>query len=189
MNSFSWIEAMVPRDRRKLGALAVWDRGDGELPPIVLSVTRAFFKADTARAAAEGNPTRDPIHPYGDFPLGRYRVTGGSGVHVDLYPWYVNDETDPGDFHIPAIDRDDAMWAFKRRTPAGAVKVARWGIDIHGGRLAADAQYVYPHKMRPTFGCIRMLDRDLQNLIYLIQRRNIELLVAAEFPGSGGGDY
>jgi hypothetical protein len=188
MNTFTWIEAMVPHDRRRLGALVVWDRGDGDLPPIVLSVSRAFFKSDTLRAAAEGNPTRDPILPYGDFPLGRYRISCVSDLHVDLGAWYETDETDDDPVYLPAIDRDDAMWAFRRRTPEGTVKVARWGINIHGGKLAT-SPYVYPHLMRPTFGCIRMLDRDLQNLIYLIERRNIELLIAAEFPATAGEDY
>jgi hypothetical protein len=191
MNSLTWIEAMVPRDRRKLGALAVWDRGDGDLPPIVLAVFRAFFKADTARALAEGNPLRDTTHPYGDFPLGRWAISGCTDFNVDLTPWqmFIEDEHDGEDpFYLGAIESDDACWAFRDRTPMGQPKARRWGIDIHGGREAPE-DYVYPHRMRPTFGCIRMLDRDLQNLIHLIGRRDIQLMIAAEFPGTLGGDY
>lgn len=128
------IVATLPKDRNLPGVLRIVDeRG-----------VTAFFcpclgKADNARARAEGNPTRDPLRPFGDTPLGFWKATIGPRF------------TKPEDVRTYGVHRvimlsplgDDAKRAYD---------YGRRGIWNHGGALGPGG------RLRPTHGCIRVLD-------------------------------
>jgi hypothetical protein len=72
MEDVPTIRVQLPRDRRNAGVLWVEDDNGrkiaGDYP--------ALGKSDSQTAADKGNPNRDPLQPYGDTPLGDYRVEG-----------------------------------------------------------------------------------------------------------------
>lgn len=106
---------------------------------LTVSVMRCLGKADNQRAAEAGNPHRDPILPYGDTPLGAYAP---ASLEI-LNPPHPR----MGSYVIPltGIGGD-----------AKAAMAARAGLAIHAGR--GDERLV------PTYGCVRLLDRDIEGL-------------------------
>lgn len=125
------ILAFLPANRLEPGLLHLFDH-DG----VLLHTAACFGKADNTRAAAEGNPDRDPVQPYGDTPAGDYKPS-----KVERF--------DPphqrmGSAFIPLHGASgDAMRA----------QLSRTGLGIHAGK--GDGALI------PTFGCVRVRDRDM----------------------------
>ena len=127
------------KDRTRLGKLRFFS-DDMELR----FECACLGRADNAEARKHGNPTRDPKRPFGDTPVGTYRVlairsAGSSPSDVRSY----------GPHAAIAIEgtSDDAM--------AARVVGKRTGLLIHGGALSANKT------LRPTHGCIRVSDPDM----------------------------
>ncbi len=124
----------LPDDRRKAGTLVL--QRDGK----TLFSCRCLGRS----AGHASNLKRDPLKYRGDTPLGRYcstfvnhlpkPITGIGALWVGL---------DPDDFYDGSQARQ-------------AEKGGRRGIGIHGGR--GDAL------LKPTHGCVRLLDRDMADL-------------------------
>lgn len=126
------IRITLPRDRWRLGTLQVEDVA-GHL---VAGPFPCYGKADNAEALAHGNPSRAPTRPYGDHPLGIYRITEFREHYKDFGPWFILLEPTAG----PALV---------------AARNGRSGLAIHGGPLNAEG------RLRPTFGCVRVHDATL----------------------------
>lgn len=143
------IDVQLPADRTGLGRLRLLDSSDAA----VFGPIPAYGKADNAAARAHGNPTRDPLKPWGDTPLGVYRCTLAT-VAV-----------------TPTIERKYGPFGYIVLDPlSGPALVARqngrFGLLIHAGALNAQG------KLRPTFGCVRIADGDMKNLRAAIAELN-----------------
>ena len=91
-------------------------------------------------AAAKGNPTRNPLLPFGDTPLGFWKATIGPRF------------TKPEDVRTYGPHR-----VIMLRALGGAALIAeqqgkRSGIWSHSGALG------WGGRLRPTYGCIRKAD-------------------------------
>ena len=138
----SWVDVRLPHDRSQPGRLRLMTEG------MALWDCPALGKADNAGAAAHGNPTRDPLRPYGDLPTGTYAVIGVSPV-------------DRGD--AEEVDRF-GPWGKMVLDPEGgpaleAKRNGRYGLLIHGGRLSP------AQRLRPTYGCLRVTDPAIEQIV------------------------
>jgi hypothetical protein len=106
-----------------------------------------FGKADNRGAADHKNSTRDPTLPYGDHPLGMYRITG----------WAPSSRAEFATFG-PAgklvLDPYEGQALIAKAN-------GRYGLLLHGGALGGP----YPRGFRPTYGCLRLLDPDVLELV------------------------
>jgi len=136
------IKVTLHTNRAQLGNLTVFD---GTGTPLA-GPFDALGKADNAAAAARGNSTRNPVHSYGDTPTGGYR-----GFVNQLARTAINDRT----YGPQAIITLDPV--------SGQAKTAkengRFGLLIHGGALNAAGQ------LRPTFGCVRVANASMVNIL------------------------
>ena len=133
-------------------------REDGEL---IGGPWPCYGKADNAKAAAQENPSRDPVLPYGDHPLGRYRVTGFlPGAHGQAKRF------GPGCFILEPIEGDAAR----------AKENGRTGLLIHGGSLDSAGN------LRATFGCLRIPDEIVRHLARVQEISRIKLYRCEEEP-------
>jgi len=116
---------------------------------VIFGPVPALGKADNAKAAKEGNPAREQAKPWGDTPVGTYRITGLTrGPH-------------PPEKFGPV---------FIPLSPVSGVALEGWrngrtGLAIHGGKLRPDG------RLRATFGCLRLTDDDVIVLADLIGRQ------------------
>lgn len=141
------IRVTLPADRTKPGTLELLETG-ALLGDRQLLVVACLGKADNRRALVEGNPSRDPLKPYGDTPTGIY----GAVNVVTL---------DPPHKRLGAV-------AIALRGVAGdALQAAqlRTGLFIHGG----PDEPKYDERLIPTLGCLRLLNRDMKRLAQLAQ--------------------
>jgi len=149
--------ATLPHDRRYEGEF----RLHNEAGNVVLA-GGCLGKADNLRARDEGNPSRDPIQPYGDTPTGGYvpaKVLRYDPPHHRM-----------GTFAIVLNGADgDALQA--------RVLGKRTGLAIHGGR--GDGRLV------PTFGCLRLRDRDMAAIARIVGDDLVEVVIQSESAGSG----
>lgn len=108
-------------------------------------------QSDLMAAIKAGNPSRDALKPYGNTPLGRYRGNLGSVLQPERSygPHRV--------IELHPID-GDALHAAKN---------GRDGFLIHGGDLAPDGI-----NLRPTHGCVRLSNRDMQFLLDILEAAN-----------------
>ena len=128
------LRAILPRDRNFLGKLIGFDNG------LKIFECPVLGKADNARAAREGNPTRDPLKPFGDTPTGLWKC--GKRGPVDPATTY---GVHPVLTMLPVSG--DALLASTRS-----------GIWLHGGSLGRNKATGF---LRPTFGCLRVSDKDM----------------------------
>jgi hypothetical protein len=129
------IEVRLPPDRRGIGDLRVYGPNGG----LLAGPFPCLGKADNARAMDKGNPTRSRHFPYGDTPTGRYAATRFV-IFQHRHPRLGN-----GWIPLEGIDGEAREAAMNGRT----------GLGIHGGR---------GDMLPPTYGCLRMRDRDLADL-------------------------
>lgn len=116
-------------------------------------------KADNERALAKGNPSRDPVRPFGDTPTGLYlptKVERFSGTHERI-----------GLAWIPMVGGGRAN--DQAATACAPGKMQRTGLGIHAGRDGS--------KLFPTYGCIRMLTGDFNDLIATIGDEMVQIEV------------
>jgi len=146
-NPDTWtLRVSLPRDRRQSGDFELLDAAGNKV-----LVGGCLGKADNEQAIKAGNAARDPIRPYGDTPSGLYRPARV----LHLVPRHQR----MGDYAIPMIGAaGQALGAMAART----------GLYVHAGR--GDARLV------PTYGCLRLLDRDM----LAIQRRVGDSLITVE---------
>ena len=141
------ILAVLPADRTRPGWLRL-------LEGTLLAFTaRCLGKADNGRALARGNPTRDPVLPYGDTPSGIYspaKAIAFDPPHPRM-----------GRHAIPLIGVSG---------PALTAMTLRDQLYIHGGR--GDDRLI------PTFGCLRLLDRDMAALVGELRGMRADIEIA-----------
>jgi hypothetical protein len=104
-------------------------------------------KSDNLTALKAGNPDRNPLLRYGDIPYGRYAAmlvepglsvrTFGAGKRLLLIPI-----------------KGDAL---------DAMLNGRQALMVHAGAL--NPRYLSWEGLRPTHGCIRMFEKDLEQII------------------------
>lgn len=145
----------VLRDRTRPGELRFESDGDCFGRWICLA------KADNAQATASGNPKRIPAKVDGDTPTGTFRVldirakvtsmanTRTYGPHPMIY--------------IEGISGDALTAKINNRR----------GLAIHGGAARADGG------LRPTHGCVRMLDASMAelNALFLVYGMPTQVIV------------
>lgn len=144
------IRVKLPNDRRNTGTLELVDPATGLR---VFGPVPALGRAARNTAGANGNPSGVATQPFGDTPLGGYRVPrvlssgAGSNHPADVY----------GSAGVIVLD-----------PVSGDAQVAenngRTGLLIHAGRQVATPTPL-PSHLRPTNGCIRVLERDQAALI------------------------
>lgn len=131
------IVIFLPRDRAKQGLLHLF----GDDGRFLTGNIRCLGKADNQRAIEAKNPLRDSTRPYGDTPSGTYapsKVTLFEPVHPRLGKAAIL---------IDGVEGNALI----------AKEEGRTGLAIHGGR-GNDG-------LVPTYGCVRVLDRDMEKLV------------------------
>jgi len=146
------IEILLPRDRNRYGDLSLISEPDKgvKLPEQRLLHFPCFGKADNQGAADHGNPTRDPLKPFGDTPLGDYvgtvvRFADGQIKDHDTLRKY-----GPYGYIVLTAVAGDAL---------KAQDAGRFGLLIHGGDPGLNGI------LRPTFGCIRLANAHIAGLL------------------------
>jgi len=118
-------------------------------------------KSDNAAAVAHGNPTRNPLLPFGDLPKGIYTgevtaAAAGSDTAKRTYGPHAR-------ILLLAVS-GDCLEACTGKRP-------RWGLMIHGGALGAKGV------LRPTHGCLRLSDDNMKTLLDLIGDSTLDVVV------------
>jgi hypothetical protein len=152
------IEVNLPADRTKTGTLKLIDNTTGLTLFGPVSVLGRAARND---ATAHGNPTRDSLKPYGDTPLGTYAVVSilanGEGTSRPVAQYGQS-----GSIRLDPTGGDAAKAKANGRT----------GLLIHAGRHAFSS-LIEPKALKPTNGCIRMRDWDMQGLIDVIRANGL----------------
>jgi hypothetical protein len=142
------ITIQLGANRDRTGYLSVCDdQGRVFIGPFPISA-----RAADSIASENGNPTREPVLPFGDPPTGRYKVvdaiaTGqGTPYRGDLYG-------DTGAIVLAPVSGDAAL----------ADACGRFQLLIHGGRPSDDG------RLRVSSGNFRLFDHDLKSLIDVVK--------------------
>jgi GH24 family phage-related lysozyme (muramidase) len=110
-------------------------------------------RADDSAARRHGNSSRHPQLPFGDTPLGRYRMTAilptGRGTSLSA------DRFGPNGVIVLAPTAGDAALADAN---------GRFYIIIQGGKLSPG------RRLRPTNGSLRLTDKDQKRLVRALRR-------------------
>lgn len=131
-------------DRGRAGRLAIVDQnGSGIYRCLVLG------KADGQRATKEGNPSRNPLLPFGDTPTGLWAAARGRVVAP-------RSTYGPNPVMMLSAMSGDAVKAAKRS-----------GIWLHGGDPGTAEIYGF---LRPTYGCLRVADEDMRQIWLLADK-------------------
>lgn len=164
-----WLELRVTLppypNRDTLGEIRLcWSDGTAIKGP-----WRVFGRAGNDVAALYGNPGRDPARAYGDTPTGRFKAD-----FLFFPPTPAYSEKTYGNSMVVVMSPISGL----------AKTSCRTGIWIHGGDLTADGA------LRPTGGCLRMKNGDLDLLFArlmdedLAPIRKLEVVVL-EQPATG----
>jgi hypothetical protein len=152
------IRVQLPANRLRTGTLSVIDPLTG-VP--LFGPVPVLGRAARDRAGQAGNPGGDPLRPYGDTPTGGYRivniVANGPGTSRPVLNYGQSG----------AIVLDPASGDAARAEANG-----RTGLLIHAGRHAFSS-VVDARALKPTNGCLRMLDWDLAELIKVIRQNSL----------------
>lgn len=157
MTSTLTIRVKLPNDRTKTGTLALIDPITG-LP--IAGPFPVLGRAARNTASNKGNPGADPLKPYGDTPLGGYRInriqSNGPGTTrpEEIYGAAGSIVMDP-------VSGDAAAAKANGRT----------GLLIHAGRQVSSPTPL-PSHLKVTNGCLRMLEDDLKNIIIKIEENS-----------------
>jgi len=142
------IKVNLPLDRAETGTLSV-STTSGQL---LLSDVDVVGKSDNQRAAAEGNPTRQPTLPYGDTPEGEYAVpraiSTGDGTVYSQHSY-----GGAGALVLDPIG-GEALTAKQN---------GRTGLLIHSGAMRDG-------KLRVTHGCLRVSEANMREIFEVIRR-------------------
>lgn len=170
------IRVQLPNDRYKTGELRVMDPITGGT---LYGPVPVLGRAARDDAAAHQNPDRDAVLPFGNTPLGGYKVSAilanGPGTPRDIVKYGPNGSIVLDPESGPALT---------------AKNNGRTGLLIHGGRQTANPTPL-PSHLKPTNGCIRILDGDLKRLIDFLKANQFlfpgALSVDVGAPGADGG--
>jgi len=157
------IDVTLPADRTKTGTLQLVDDATGLT---LFGPVAVLGRAARNTAAAHGNPTGDSLQPFGDTPTGTYSVPeilANGGTTSRPMAQYGQS----GSIRLDPTGGD----------AAAAKSNGRTGLLIHAGRHAFSS-VIDPKALKPTNGCIRMRDWDMQGLIDAIRANGLL------FPGS-----
>lgn len=137
----------LPEDRNCVGSLRlVNDKGVDVAGPFA-----ACGRADRKTAGDRGNPTGDPLKPYGDTPYGTFAVVDivktGEGSAFNR-----RDFGEHGAIRLKPAEGDAAL----------AGRAGRTGFMIHAGEAAPRGG------LKPTNGSVRLADEDLRALLEAI---------------------
>lgn len=130
--------ALLPKDRTQRGKLQLWR--DGSL----IQVFDVLGKSDNETARKRNNTSRNPLLPFGDTPVGTWKVAVGP-IKSDHKTYGHNPVLMLWPTGGPALVSHDAA---HRRT----------GIWLHGGDTNALGN------LRPTFGCLRVHNETMARL-------------------------
>lgn len=173
------IRVKLPADRRKTGTLELVDPITGLA---IYGPIPVLGRAARNTAQKHGNPSGDPTWPFGDTPTGTYRVPlvlkSGTGTShpADIY----------GSAGVVVIEPTGGQ-------AATAAANGRTGLLIHAGRQTPTPTPL-PSHLKPTNGCIRVLESDLAGLIEAMRDNAIlfpspvTVSVGPEGPAGGTGD-
>ena len=157
------IKILLPADRTKTGTLRVVDSNTGVT---VYGPVSVLGRAARNAAKAAGNPGADPLKKNGDTPEGVFNVLSivrnGAGTSRPTIQYGENGSIVLDPTGGPALT---------------AKQSGRTGLLIHSGRHP-NTPMLSPSVLKPTNGCLRMLDWDMKSLIDAI-RDNMLL-----FPGT-----
>lgn len=128
------LHAHLPRDRSGYGELRLVNRR-GET---IAGPWMCRGKSDSQRAKRAGNPTRDPLLPYGDHPTGTWELTHYVARHERADPEEAFAKYGPGFLLLKGVE-GAAEEAMARRS----------AIGIHAGRDLPDGSLMV------TYGCLR----------------------------------
>jgi L,D-transpeptidase catalytic domain len=171
------LKIKLPADRKKTGTLTLIDSLTG-LP--LFGPVPVLGRAARDTATAKGNPGGNPLLGYGDTPTGSYRITNiqanGSGTSRPVVSYGQS-----GSIVLDPLSGDAKQAKDNGRT----------GLLIHAGRHAFSS-VVGPQSLKPTNGCVRMLDWQLAQLISVIRTQALafpgEAVVEVSEPGGPTGD-
>lgn len=145
------LRVKLPNDRRNTGTIELIDTTTG----LVLHGPRPILgRADRKTAAAKQNPNGVATLPYGDTPTGTYRVpiihATGPGTPYDAMVY-----GNTGAIRLEPTGGDAAVAATNGRT----------GLLIHAGRQPPVPNPPLESHLKPTNGCLRMIESDFRALI------------------------
>ena len=152
------LKVVLPTDRTKAGTLTLVNPATGL---VLFGPVPVLGRAARNTATAHNNPTGNSLQPFGDTPKGTYdiaRIVGnGSGTSrpTNVYGQSGSIVLDP--------TGGDALTAKNN---------GRIGLLIHSGRHAFSS-VVDAKALKPTNGCIRMLDFDMGQLITAIKNNGL----------------
>lgn len=133
------IEVRLPANRALPGWLRVLDEHGA-----ALYCCECLGKADGLAAIKARNPTRDPLQPFGDTPLGQWRGRISAKPMADTRTYGIH----------PVIMLDPVGGDALRAQKEGK----RSGMWLHGGALRIGS-------LRPTYGCIRVADDSMAAIL------------------------
>ncbi len=139
------------KDRMRLGAAHITSAAGEEL----LTGLECLGVADNQAAIAHGNPSKDPLRPFGNTPVGLYH-----GVIIGAA---VGDPNGYGTERRILIVPKSGPCVLAEAEPNN-----RAGLLCHGGAL--NPNYKAWHGLRPTFGCIRFSDMGMKAILSVVDR-------------------
>jgi L,D-transpeptidase catalytic domain len=171
------LKIRLPGDRKKTGTLTVIDPLTGLA---LYGPVPVLGRAARDTAKANGNPSGSPLLKYGDTPTGTYRI---ANILAN------------GDGTTRPVEKYGQSGSIVLDPQTGDAKTAkdngRTGLFIHSGRHAFSS-VVGPQSLKPTNGCVRMLDWHMAQLIDVIRTQTLafpgDVVVEVGEPGGPMGD-
>ncbi len=140
-NPEKFVTIRVPAGRRAEGELYVATSAGIDFHG------RCLARSDQSAANAAGNPTRDPLHHYGDLPCGVYRAS-------------LVQPPRPDDAAAIRSYGAGPRWLLTPVSGDG-LRANRSGLELHGGPTGSPMP---PNALRPTHGCCRVDDSTIARL-------------------------
>lgn len=138
------ISIKLPKNRVNEGLLQVMN------DDAVLAEFPCLGKADNGAAKLVENLDRNPLKPFGDTPLGTWTAEFDRGIGLE--------ERTYGEFGVFKLTPTSGDALTSHQPPYN-----RKGIWIHGG-----VPGIYGN-LRPTYGCIRVRDKVIKEILNLIK--------------------
>ena len=156
------IIARLPSNRELLGTLDLTDE-NGE---VLLGPLECLARSDEAYAVACGNPSRNPLLKGGDLPTGKWL---GTPKHfTPPVTESVNHSYGPYGYIALSAMSGDCLEAQAN---------GRAGLWCHGGDL--NPKYTEWGGRRPTFGCLRLSNNDMYQLLKAVGENQVNVEVCA----------